>query len=93
MSADTRIAKAWHATRHLADLLADGLVKPARLPFVYLFTDPDDAREYAAQFGYEAVVSVELPRESIVSRWSPSYAPRGKVLKVAGVARVLGVAS
>lgn len=82
--------RGWHATRDLEAVLADGFVRPMRMPFVYVFDAQDAAEKYAAEFGYDAVVEVEVVPGSIVGRWKPSYAHGASVLRVGEPARVIG---
>ncbi len=80
---------AYHATRALSAVLADGKVKPARMAHVYAFTDRSAADAYAAEFGYPDVVAVDVPAASVVARWAPSYCSAGKVLKIRGAVTVI----
>lgn len=75
---------AYHATRALAAVLADGCVRPTRLRDVYVFDARDAAERYAATFGYEGVVAVDVLPGAVVSRWRPAYAGGARVLRVLG---------
>ena len=84
----------WHATRHLDAVLADGWVRPMRMPHVYTFSSEEAAKKYATEFGYEAVVEVEIELGAglIAGRWSPSYASGADVVMLRGPAHVVGCA-
>jgi hypothetical protein len=78
----------WHATRNLETLLADGWVRPFRLPHVYAFTSREAAVHYKHEFGYKAVVELVYNGEPILDRWSPSYANGASVVRLQGPIRV-----
>lgn len=85
--------KLWHATRALEAVLADGWVRPMRMPYAYAFTTKEAAELYAAEFGYDAVLEVEVEDGvgNIVGRWSPSYANGADVVCLRGPAKVVAV--
>lgn len=81
----------WHATRALDALLADGWLRPMRMPFAYAFSTKEAAEQYAAEFRYDAVVEVEVEQGKglVVGRWSPSYANGADVVCLRGPAKVV----
>lgn len=79
----------WHATRDLAAVLADGWVRPMRMPHVYTFSTRAAAEHYAAEFGYEGIVEVEVEARAIARRWAPAYASGAEVVMLRGPVRVI----
>ncbi len=72
----------YHATIKRAKIESYGFVAPMRLPSVYLFTDEQDAWDYALELSYDDVVIVNYDTGQVSSTWKPSYSPRGKVVKL-----------
>lgn len=85
----SKALRLYHATRALEAVLADGWVRPMRMPNVYAFTTREAAESYAAEFGYDAVVEIEVDSGTVVARWRPSYAAGGTVVMIRGAARVV----
>lgn len=72
----------YHATRDLEGILADRVIKPVHMPCVYLFTNAEDALEFAQEFGYQNVVTVIYASRDVENSWRPAYAKRGKVVRL-----------
>jgi hypothetical protein len=69
----------FHVTRNREAVLSDGIVKPMRMPRVYLLASEEDAQEYRKVFGGEAIVEVEFTTADIFGRTYPKYAPHGVI--------------
>lgn len=72
----------YHATIKRAKIETCGYVAPIRMPSVYLFSDEQDAWDYALELSYDDVVIVNYDTGQVSSTWKPSYSPRGKVVKL-----------
>lgn len=81
--------RAFHATRALAAVMEDGWVRPMRMGHVYAFSTRESAEAYAQEFGYDAIVEVEIEATLIVARWRPSYAHGAIVYKILGPVAVV----
>jgi len=55
-----------------------------RMVDVYAFTTRAAAEAYRKEFGYAAVVEVDVPSNQIVNRWQPAYANGDWALRIAG---------
>lgn len=80
---------AFHATRDATAVLTDGWVRPARMKDVYAFTDRSAAEWYCQEFGYGEIVMIDVPKGSILARWTPSYCKAGRVLRIGRECRVV----
>lgn len=72
----------WHASRNLAAIRRDGIIRPIRMPCVYLFSDEIAAYEFSREFGYEGVISAFYRPEDVASVWCPFYCISGKVVRL-----------
>ena len=84
---------AYHCIRTKEDALSifnDGVIKPTRLPNVYLFQSLADAMRYNIEFGYSNIVRVKYYNKQVQSKWRPSYALYGVIkLKTNECAKVM----
>ncbi len=72
----------WHATRNAKAILADGKIRPTRLPCVYLFSTELSALCYAREFGYVSVVRSDYETSDVSSVWMPRYAHGASVIRL-----------
>lgn len=75
------IKTAYHVTtKENATLIeSDGLIKPMRLPNVYLLAKLYDSVKYGIQFKLNAILEITYDSEQVSNCWFPKYAKNGVI--------------
>lgn len=72
---------AYHVTTKANALLvgSDNLIKPIRLPNVFLLKTLKDAMLYKSYMQLDCILEVKYHTSQVESRWKPAYAPDGVI--------------
>jgi hypothetical protein len=73
---------AYHCTNDVRGIIFEGIVKPSRMPNVYLFKLETTARRYLLEFHYNNIVKVEYDTRYVESTWKPKWANNEMVIKL-----------
>lgn len=75
------IKTAYHVTTKENAILIEvnGLVKPMRLPNVYLLSSFHDSLNYADMFKLDEIIEVDYDTKQVSNKWFPKYAKHGVI--------------